>query len=107
MNETTTDAQMNAWADDPNGPVALHLRQALMPVEGPGGVIFPPTYAYPDNQRLRYNIDELADGNQSGHHRQRWCAGKPNGAGIPSRTARSVAEPVCRTRATGGHPVRQ
>lgn len=62
MNETTTDAQMNAWADDPNGPVALHLRQALMPVEGIGGVIFPPTYAYPDNQRVRYNIDELADG---------------------------------------------
>ena len=62
MNETTTDAQMNAWADDPNGPVALHFRQALMPVEGAGGVIFPPTYAYPDNQRVRYNIDELADG---------------------------------------------
>jgi len=62
MNETTTDAQMNAWADDPNGPVALHLRQALMPVEGPGGVIFPPTYAYPDKERPPYNIDKLADG---------------------------------------------
>lgn len=62
MNETTTDAQMNAWADYPNGPVALHLRQALMPVEGAGGVIFPPTYAYTDNRRVLYNIDELADG---------------------------------------------
>ena len=62
MNETTTNAQLNAWADDQDAPVALYLRQSLLPVEGEGGVIFPPTYAYPDNQRVRYNIDELADG---------------------------------------------
>lgn len=61
MNESTTDAQFNAWADDPNGPVALHLRQALMPVDGEGGVIFPPTYAYKD-PKTHYNIDVLADG---------------------------------------------
>ncbi len=35
----------NSWADDLRGPVALHLRQVLMSVEGPGSVIFPPTYA--------------------------------------------------------------
>ncbi len=48
---------INSWADDPKGPVALHLRQKLLPVEGEGGVIFPPTYADID-----YNIDELSDG---------------------------------------------
>ena len=62
MAETREHEQINAWADDVDGPVALHLRQSLMPVEGPGSVIFPPTYAYPDNERVRYNIDELADG---------------------------------------------
>lgn len=63
MNETTIDAQLNAWADDPNGDVALHLRQALMPVEGAGGVIFPPTYAY-RKPGVHYNIDKLGDGIQ-------------------------------------------
>lgn len=57
MTETLTDAQINAWADDENGPVALHLRQELLPVEGEGGVIFPPTYA-----DIGYNIDTLSDG---------------------------------------------
>lgn len=43
-----------------NGPVALHLRQKLLPVEADEsgrGVIFPPTYA-----DIGYNIDTLADG---------------------------------------------
>ena len=48
------------WTD-PNGPVALHLRQTLAPVEGPRGVIFPPTYAYNDPD-THYNIDRLSDG---------------------------------------------
>ncbi len=48
---------ISSWADDPNGPVALHLKQELVPVEGKGGVIFPPTYA-----DIGYNIDTLADG---------------------------------------------
>lgn len=48
---------INSWATDPNGPVALHLKQELLPVEGKGGVIFPPTYA-----DIGYNIDTLADG---------------------------------------------
>jgi CRISPR-associated protein Csb1 len=43
-----------------DGPVALHLRQKLLPVEADEsgrGVIFPPTYA-----DIGYNIDTLADG---------------------------------------------
>ncbi len=47
---------INAWADN-DGPVALHLKQKLLPVEGEGGVIFPPTYA-----DIGYNIDTLSDG---------------------------------------------
>jgi CRISPR-associated protein Csb1 len=54
---TITHDIINSWADDPNGPVALHLKQKLLPVEGEGGVIFPPTYA-----DIGYNIDELSDG---------------------------------------------
>ena len=54
MTALTHDA-INAWADD--GPVALHLKQKLLPVEGEGGVIFPPTYA-----DIGYNIDTLSDG---------------------------------------------
>ena len=48
---------INSWADDKNGPVALHLKQRLIPVEGEGAVIFPPTYA-----DIGYNIDTLPDG---------------------------------------------
>lgn len=54
---TLTPDLINAWADDPKGPVALHLKQKLLPVEGEGGVIFPPTYA-----DIGYNIDTLSDG---------------------------------------------
>lgn len=56
--ETTVTAELlDQWATDPNGPVALHLKQKLLPVEGEGGVIFPPTYA-----DIGYNIDILSDG---------------------------------------------
>jgi CRISPR-associated protein Csb1 len=54
---TLTDQSINSWADDIKGPVALHLKQKLLSVEGDGGVIFPPTYA-----DIGYNIDILADG---------------------------------------------
>ena len=54
---TLTADMINSWADDPNGPVALHLKQKLLPVEGEGAVIFPPTYA-----DIGYNIDTLSDG---------------------------------------------
>ena len=56
MTELTHDT-INSWADNKNGPVALHLKQRLMPVEGEGTVIFPPTYA-----DIGYNIDKLSDG---------------------------------------------
>ncbi len=64
MTEPLTDEELNALADDRDGPVALHLRQPLLPVEGEGAVIFPPTYAdSPLSQRdFGYNIDELPDG---------------------------------------------
>ncbi|MPZ35511.1 MAG: type I-U CRISPR-associated protein Cas7 [Rhodospirillales bacterium] len=48
---------IDSWADDPKGPAALHLKQKLLPVEGEGGVVFPPTYA-----DVGYNIDSLPDG---------------------------------------------
>ena len=56
MTDLTHDT-INAWADDAQGPVALYLKQKLLPVEGEGGVIFPPTYA-----DIGYNIDTLSDG---------------------------------------------
>lgn len=52
---------IDSWADDPTGPVALHLKQKLQPVEGEGAVIFPPTYAVGEG-RSPYNIDTLSDG---------------------------------------------
>lgn len=47
----------NSCACDSSGPVALTLRQKLLPVEGADAVIFPPTYA-----DIGYNIDTLSDG---------------------------------------------
>lgn len=54
---TVTTEILDQWATDPNGPVALHLKQKLLPAEGEDGVIFPPTYA-----GVGYNIDTLSDG---------------------------------------------
>jgi CRISPR-associated protein Csb1 len=51
-----TNEILDTWATDPKGPVALHLKQKLLPVEGEGGVIFPPTHA-----DIGYNIDTLSD----------------------------------------------
>lgn len=53
-----THETINAWADDPKGPVALHMNQHLLPVEGEGAVIFPPTYADLEN----YGVERLSDG---------------------------------------------
>jgi CRISPR-associated protein Csb1 len=58
---TLTAETINSWADDPNGPVALHLKQMMLPVEGEGAVIFPPTYAVGEG-KSPYNIDTLSDG---------------------------------------------
>lgn len=50
---------ITSWLDR-TGPVALVLKQHLVPVEGDNGVFFPPTYA--SNDKIPYNIDELSDG---------------------------------------------
>lgn len=58
--ESLTTGLIDSWATDPTGPVALHMRQRLLAVEGEDGedqVIYPPTYA-----DVGYNIDTLADG---------------------------------------------
>lgn len=54
---TLTKEMIDSWADDTSDAVALHLKQKLVPVEGEGAVIFPPTYA-----DIGYNIDTLSDG---------------------------------------------
>ena len=51
-----TDQLLDDWATKSDGPVALRLRQQLLPVEE-SGIIFPPTYA-----DIGYNIDTLSDG---------------------------------------------
>jgi CRISPR-associated protein Csb1 len=50
--------QTDSWLD-PKGPVALVLKEHLVPVEGEDAVFFPPTYA---NDDASYNIDQLSDG---------------------------------------------
>src|SRR5690606_18116055 len=47
---------IGSWID-PKGPVALVLKEHLVPVEGEDAVFFPPTYA-----DVGYNIDTLSDG---------------------------------------------
>lgn len=48
---------------DRDGPVALTLKQHLVPVEGEGSVFFPPTYAPSSkDQQAGYNVDTLSDG---------------------------------------------
>jgi len=55
---TSLKEQADRWLS-PTGPVALVWKQQLEPVEGDGGVLFPPTYA-----DVGYNIDKLGDGTQ-------------------------------------------
>lgn len=55
---TSLNEQVDRWLS-PTGPVALVWKQQLEPVEGEGGVFFPPTYA-----DVGYNIDKLGDGTQ-------------------------------------------
>lgn len=56
---TFTAETINGWADEKDGLVALHLKQKLLPIEGEGAVIFPPTYA-----DIGYNIDLLEYGSR-------------------------------------------
>jgi len=43
-------SQFDAWIND-GGPSALVLKEYLQPAAGPGEVIFPPTFAPPEDQR--------------------------------------------------------
>jgi CRISPR-associated protein Csb1 len=54
---------IEGWTDS-KGPVALVLKEHLMPVEGEGGVFFPPTYAKESKKddKSPYAIDVLSDG---------------------------------------------
>jgi CRISPR-associated protein Csb1 len=45
-----------------DGPAALVIREHLMPVEGPDGVLFPATFAAGDKFPGGYNIDTAPDG---------------------------------------------
>jgi CRISPR-associated protein Csb1 len=56
-----TGEMIDDWANNLRGPVALHVRQTLLPVEGADGVVFPPTYAFGEG-RTPYQIDDLSDG---------------------------------------------
>lgn len=58
-----SEGTIEGWLD-PQGPVALVLKEYLMPVEGEEGVFFPPTYARDKNESNRspYSIDNLPDG---------------------------------------------
>ena len=62
--EIVSSETMHEWVDGADGPVALHMRQKLVPVEGEDAVFFPPTYAIRDNEPVenKYVIDSLADG---------------------------------------------
>lgn len=55
--------KFDAWFEDA-GPAALVLREHLMPVEGPDGVLFPATFAATEDKTFKggYNIDEFPDG---------------------------------------------
>jgi len=56
------DKTIQSWLD-PKGPVALVLKQQLVPVEGEDAVFFPPTYASEkQSEKSSYNIDVLSDG---------------------------------------------
>ena len=49
------------WLDD-DGPAAIVLREHLIPIEGPDGVLFPATFASGDGFPGGYNIDRFPDG---------------------------------------------
>jgi CRISPR-associated protein Csb1 len=53
--------QYDAWLKV-DGPAALVIREHLVPVEGPDGVVFPATFAAGDGFEGGYNIDRFPDG---------------------------------------------
>ncbi len=61
MNHDQVLAQFDAWLKDDSPVAAVVIRQWLVPVEGKGAVIFPPTYPI-DGEQAGYNIDRFEDG---------------------------------------------
>ncbi len=60
--EPVAHAQIDSWTEQGDA-VALHLEQRLSPVEGPGAVFFPPTFASSEKGKAgQYCIDTLSDG---------------------------------------------
>lgn len=58
MKQASSD-QFDAWLAD-DGPVAIVVREYLVPVDGEGGVVFPPTFAASEKQpKGGYNIDDV------------------------------------------------
>ncbi len=57
------NTEIDAWLQD-DGPAALTIREHLMPVEGPDGVLFPATFAASEDKTFKggYNIDCFPDG---------------------------------------------
>jgi len=53
--------KFDVWLTGDDGPAALVIREHLMPVEGPDGVVFPPTFAAGDGFPGGYNIDTFGD----------------------------------------------
>ena len=51
----------DTWLAGSEGPAALVLREYLIPVEGPDGILFPPTFAAGDGFPGGYNIDRFGD----------------------------------------------
>lgn len=54
-------SQFDHYLND-NGPAALVIREHLMPVEGPDGVLFPATFAAGDGFPGGYHVNEFGDG---------------------------------------------
>jgi CRISPR-associated protein Csb1 len=54
---------IDGWLQE-SGPAALTIREHLMPVEGPDGVLFPATFAATEDKTFKggYNIDRFPDG---------------------------------------------
>ncbi|HTA89801.1 MAG TPA: type I-U CRISPR-associated RAMP protein Csb1/Cas7u [Polyangiaceae bacterium] len=61
-----SEVKIEAWLEDSaDAPAAIVLREYLTPVEGKGGVFFPPTFAAAENSKEfpgGYNINELGNG---------------------------------------------
>lgn len=61
-----SEVKIEAWLEDSaDAPAAIVSREYLTPVEGKGGVFFPPTFAAAENPREfagGYNINELGNG---------------------------------------------